>query len=106
MKELLKVLDMTGDEQVKWLLGKGLLRHHPTSGKWVESLADLAIRLRDEVCKNDRTAYKYYCALKDCFGYRRESLGLSSLSFNLWLYKYIKPIDMIIAALIAKEQEQ
>jgi len=72
------------------------------------SLADLAFRLRDEVCSDPNGIDKYKRALH--LIYRRwldKQNGKARLivTFTIWLIAFADPINEIIAALIAKEKE-
>ncbi len=95
--ELLKVLGMTNVKKQTFLIYKygGI---EPT-----ESLADLAFRLRDEVCKTESGCERYYAALEDIYKHRK--IQKQCQSFNAWMTYRIAPIDMIIAALIAKGEQ-
>lgn len=103
IKELLAVLDLPEDEQFLWVY------EHITYEKYechqcggqdtsAETLADLAFRLRDEVCKV--SCEDYYSGLEAVYNHRHAKKYISFYAF--WTYQS-KPIDMIIAALIAKE---
>ena len=112
MTNLLKVLDISEDEQqMIWLIKKevmvGAVLQCKGGGELPcpsESLADLAFRLRDEVC-NPKTYTKccenYYDGLEAVYNHRIKDKQCGSF-YGFQTYR-IKPIDMIIAALIAKE---
>jgi hypothetical protein len=111
MSELLKVLNMTEEQQYNWLW-----KHSTTFGfdlKWIDfnvpsaydhsvkkeitkSLADLAFRLRDEAVKRDK------------IGWGRGVLKVNikcadSKGYECWWQNHSQPIHWIIAALIAGE---
>lgn len=107
-KEHLKVLDMSEDEQIKCLIEKGVtdggLAISQVTNKivphWIRiELADLALKLRDEA-----VPLKYHEALMKVYRYRCKHSKKTppQITFGHWLVEYIKSIDMIIAALIAK----
>lgn len=90
-EELLKVLDMSEGEQLIWCAenaGFDMLD---------ATLADLAFRRRDEVCKV--SCENYYNALEAVYNYKIKDKQCCSL-YAFQTYQ-IKPIDMIIAAMIA-----
>lgn len=102
-KDLLADLDISEDEQCKWLtkyyhdtqaFPHDVIVHHT-------DLADLAFRLRDEVCKV--SCENYYAGLEAVYNYKIKDKQCCSL-YAFQTYQ-IKPIDMIIAALIAKDSK-
>lgn len=96
MSKLLKVLDMNAKEQRAWLLINVFHERMPR-----ESNADLAFRLRDEVCGevvHFAERFKHEMAMRTVYEHSKDK-G----EFLLWLLADAKPIHWIIAALIAKE---
>ncbi len=109
MNDLLKVLDMSEDEQFKWLCDKGITDGslarsqitHKIVTRWIRiEFADLAFRLRPEAVH-----LNYYEALMEVCRYRckHDKRTPPQITFVHWLVEYICAIDMIIAALIAQE---
>ena len=91
-EELLKVLDMSEDEQWEWCIQN--TKHIG------ESLADLAFRLRDEaVAKNHAD---FHNAI---YNIMVKVEGDNKWATAFWGECLAKPIHWIIAALIAKEQD-
>jgi len=100
MNDYLKILDMSEDEQWKWCV-----KNVKAAG---ESLADLAFRLRDEVCSDPNGIDKYKQALHLIYRTwldKQSDKARLIVTFNIWLIAFADPIDEIIAALIAKEKE-
>jgi len=103
MTDLLKVLDMSEKEQRKWLLVNSFKERMPH-----ESLADLAFRLRDEVCSDPNGIDKYKQALHLIYRTwldKQSDKARLIVTFTIWLIAFADPIDEIIAALIAKDKE-
>ena len=96
-QELLAVLDMSKKEQRQWLLVNYFHQRMPGV-----STADLAFRLRDEACKV--SCENYYKALEAVYNHRIKDK--QCCSFYAFQTYRIRPIDMIIAALMAKEKEK
>ena len=96
MNKLLKILDMTEEEQYRWAVGKysKYLARYPQS-----SLADLAFRLRDEAMSSSNLRK----ALLDVHQ-KAEGPQNREQDYGFWFLR-AKPIHWIIAALIAKENE-
>ena len=102
--DYLKLLDMTEQEQRKWLVLHHILKYkqpQPNQIRW-ESLADLAFRLRDEavqLCisweKAKEDVWVYVC-------HKKPDVEISYIGF--WT-NLAKPIHWIVAALIAKGDE-
>ena len=88
-KKLLAVLDMSEDEQWDWVFSQ----HAEVIDSGDESLADLAFRLRDETVSTD---YKSWCEAVD--------VVLENSARGHWI-DFSRPIDWIIAALIAKGEK-
>ena len=115
MNDLLKVLDMSEDEQFKWLCDKGITDGslarsqitHKIVTRWIRiEFADLAFRFRDKVCNPKtytRCCENYHEALEVVYNHRIKDKQCCSL--YAWQAYQIRPIDMIIAALIAKEDK-
>ena len=111
MNDLLKVLDMSEDEQWEWewliehqKIYKYELANYPDNKRM--ALADLAFRLRDEVDFNiylEELEVVYHLWQKR--GTIDEQMENNLITFTCWLAVYITPIDRIIAALKAKEQK-
>jgi hypothetical protein len=110
MKDLLKVLDMSEDEQLFFLHNLWQNRQlpqyygfHPIDDKFPMSdwnrqlLADLAFRLRDEAIEKDLD-------WDDTLILVWEKLG-RPMKYQAFCKYYAKPIHWIIAALIAKDKE-
>lgn len=101
MNDLLKVLDLTEEEQKDWLWNNKLIHED-------ESLADLAFRLRDEavklspVCFQKARAKIYYQVYYYPIG-ERVLQSKNFLCTAEWWLEEAQPIHWIIAALIAKE---
>jgi len=101
--ELLAVLDMSEDEQKQAILD---LLDEETMEWFVDydmHLADLAFRLRDEVCKEINGCEKYHNGLEAI--YVHKCIKKQCRSFYAWLTYQLEKIDMVIAALIAKDKE-
>lgn len=104
MNDLLKVLDMSEDEQGQAILH---LLDDETFDWYVDNdmhLADLAFRLRNEVCKAIGGCEKYNAALEAIYDYK--DIKKLCQSFYAFQTYQIKPIDMIIAALKVKGIEE
>ena len=103
--KLLKVLDMSEDEQRIWLSKHIVMKDG--IGKISDwSFADLAFRWRDEVDFNiylEELEVIYHLWQKR--GTIDEQMENNLITFTCWLAIYITPIDRIIAALIAKENK-
>ncbi len=99
IKELLAVLDLPEEEQQKWMFIHGVIHHHPTDENRIESLADLAFRLRPEPSR------EYHKALRIVFHYWVNKIGSHIFydGYEKWLEFHITAIDRIIAALIVTE---
>ena len=102
MSELLKVLDITKEEQWVWCA-----KNIKAVG---ESLADLAFRLRDEA--ENKEGLWWSGGLSKVFFYLAHSPERFDLSSEdrmrqfQWFGTKAKPIHWIIAALIAKEMSK
>lgn len=94
-EKLLAVLGMNHNKQAVWC-------ENPKHGnrRMGESLAELAFKLRDEVCKI--SCEKYHEALIKVYNYRVIKDNRQCCGFCAYQAYQIKPIDMIIASLIAK----
>ncbi len=96
MNDLLKVLDMSEDEQYLWVKNwqdKNCIKNRAMA---FISLADLAFRLRDEVVTNQGEIAWHKAEVIVC-----EYMGKATC----WISHYGQPIHWIIAALKAKEQK-
>ena len=95
-QQLLAVLDMSEDEQKKAIqrivCPKG-------STNYYCCLESLAFRFRDEVC--GVSCENYYAGLEAVYNHRYAKKYISFYAF--WTYQF-EPIDIVIAALIAKEK--
>ncbi len=107
MNDLLKVLDMSEDEQQIWLIKKevmvGAVLQCKDGGELPcpsESFADLAFRLRDEV-RREKGNYDH--AVYIVFNYEKQKKKYENVFY--WMAYIAQPIHWIIAALIAKEKE-
>lgn len=98
-KELLTVLDMSHNEQAVWC-------EKPEHGnrQMRQSLADLAFRLRDEACKI--SCEKYNDALGKVYNCRIIIGNRQGCGFYAYQAYQIKPIDMIIAALMVIDKDK
>ncbi len=92
-EELLKLLDMSEDEQKEWCVLYTNMRLYEFPDTFAESLADLAFRLRDEAVVKYGDLVWHKAVVKIC-GYMWKETA--------WFKNYGKPIHWIIAALIAK----
>ena len=114
----LKVLAMSEEEQFKWLCDKGITDGslarsqitHKIVTRWIRiEFADLAFRLRDEVCKDSLGCDNYRKALHLVYQSfcksQRGTIRQNLIPYELWLESFIVAIERIIAALIAKESQ-
>ena len=97
---------MSEDEQRDFVRNILITKYHSNwmLDQWDKSrfsLADLAFRLRDEACKV--SCEKYYKALEAVYNHRIKDK--QCCSFHAFQMYQIRPIDMITAALKAKEKE-
>jgi len=106
MNDLLKVLDMSEDEQYYWVCQFHAKYHFKISlfpdnhEEMRKELADLAFRLRDEaVAKNHAD---FHNAI---YNIMVKVEGDNKWATAFWGECLAKPIHWIIAALIAKEQD-
>ena len=112
--DYLKLLDMTEQEQRKWLVLHHILKYkqpQPNQIRW-ESLADLAFRLRDEAVNKTNNyfparmyeVYKHYLQSQ---GMKKEIISREIIweDVDVWFVSVAKPIHWIAAALIAKGDE-
>ncbi len=115
-KELLAVLDMDEEEQLKWLINRDIIKNHwVTTGSQNpiidESLADLAFRMRDEAVKEcDKTKKAFiFQAFIRVYAYsanidlKNDYTLADSLDMEYWVTLYAQPIHWIIAALIVEK---
>jgi hypothetical protein len=103
--ELLAVLDMPEDEQIKWVdshIGRRVIYQNGIA--WYrESLADLAFKERDEAVKTNRQFYEeglYLVSQKRWIDY--QVMKNINIIYEEWCL-YATPIEIIIAAQIAKQ---
>ena len=106
MFNLKQFLAMSEVAQIAYLQKQYLLGHYDNriSEKYTQcSLAGLAFRLRDEADEHSYTnaLYKVYLTL-----IRTKKLCDTEISFQHWTQTRITAIDMIAAALEAKEQSK
>jgi len=110
IKELLAVLDMTKEEQCNWV-DKHCEQEGwtaPISGDFVptESLADLAFRKRNEVCKDTLACVNYHKALyivyRSFCKAQEGTINQNMVYYELWLESFITAIERVVAALIAE----
>ena len=135
IKELLAVLDLPEEEQVEFFYIKGyrhLVDTFPAGGLRIKydednkiisvkhsqsklrfdrrALADLAFRMRDEICKDSLTCDNYQKALRIIYrSFCKSQEGTSKqnmIPYTLWLESFIVPMERIIAALLAKQKEK
>lgn len=111
--ELLKILDISEDEQQIWLIKNevmvGAVLQCKGGGELPcpsESLADLAFRFRDEAnpeayCDTLDIVYQNWIA-RETKNHPTHKL----VAYSYWIAVYITPIDMIITALIAKDKNR
>lgn len=104
IENLLSVLDMSEEEQFEWcaknnLLGGNVL-HTDRDNMY---LADLAFRMRDEAVKKSKKHYRN--ALFMVFRYVTK-IKYSITDYRMYRYvaEYFRPIDIIIAAEIARSK--
>lgn len=122
MNDKLKVLDMSEDEQIRWVAQRYPNERWSFSAHWVNPrnkmvFADLAFRLRDEVKGSEgyekwslgqRIVYDYLFNLPE----NRPSLEYSAKQAENYddqkpfFADKAKPIHIIIACLIAKESQE
>ena len=101
-EDLLKVLDMSEDEQLVWTLKIGHGDRH-----FNESFADLAFRLRDEAVNETNN---FIQGRLDVYQRHIQNQGINQGlmvsdaidDVDVWFVSCAKPIHWIIAALIAK----
>ena len=123
MNDLLKVLDMSEEEQLQWLIDKnitdGSLAISQVTNEivphWIRiELADLAFRLRDEVAKvkdlsdifnPTKLTIAYFDAFMDICDYYKYPWSENKGDVYTWIMYCAKPIHWIIAALIAKDKK-
>ena len=120
-QELLAVLDMSEDEQIDFLYEKELIdqsEYNAIISSCTEEqkeyyinriLADLAFRKRDEVCSDPDGIDKYKRVLHLIYRNwldKQSEIAQSIVTFSVWLIAFKEPIDMIIAALIAKGKNE
>ena len=101
-QELLKVLDMSEDEQKKVI--QGIVCPEGRTNFYC-CLESLAFRLRDEIDFNiylEELEVIYHLWQKR--GTIDEQMENNLITFTCWLAVYITPIDRIIAALMTKEK--
>jgi len=101
-EELLKVLDMSEEEQFKWLRLYGYKLHYTSDVIYNEmQMAHLAFRLRDEA-----NVFMFGDELFMIFYNTEYFKNKDYDTFALWqASKECKPIHWIIAALIAKGEK-
>ncbi len=112
MNDLLKVLDMSEEEQVSWLCNY-IYHHEKGADYWHNflnrhiSLADLAFRLRDDLVKQAPYSMRYAWenALEEVYQYEKE-LNKEGTDKAGWGLDWSQPIHWIIAALIAKNKNK
>jgi len=114
MNDLLKVLDISEDEQFEYLENTGIIDLNKTCfykdyGNTYTidkkgTLADLSFRLRDKVVKNIDISLEVWAkALRKVF--LTEFKGGSEITMLSWYVNCAKPIHWVIAALIAKQSK-
>lgn len=112
-QELLKVLDMSEDEQWTWLGENYYSATERPDTYYSDTLADLAFRLRDEARKTKDTWWAYWDACKEVIDYNWERKWADKQKINnvpmseymaIWIV-LSDAIDQIIAALIALEKK-
>lgn len=107
MDDLLKVLDMSEEEQIEWVEDNCEMEGYecemegyeaPISKLFVitESFADFAFRLRNEAVENDHTAFHNSIYVV------QHHLKQDDWATAFWGEVFAQPIHWIIAALIAK----
>ena len=101
MFNLKEFLEMSEREQKRWLVNNGHIDFRYVKIPWSIVLADLAFRLRDEVCVDEEGIEAYCDALKTVYKIKYVS---ELISYEYWLETMIEAIDWIAAALQAKEQ--
>ena len=98
-QELLAVLDMSEDEQFKWLMDNDIVTSEYVKCSRHLILADLAFRLRDEV-NNGKMHEAMYLVQQNV----KDAPDVLDYATAFWGLYHAKPIHWIIAALIAKEK--
>ncbi len=94
-QELLAVLDMSEDEQFRWLMDNDIVTNEYVKCSRHLILADLGFRLRDEAMNFNKGAWRDATEQiwRECHDYREYR--------NFWVDRS-KPIHWILASLIAK----
>ncbi len=106
MNDLLKVLDMSEDEQITWFYRRHEKELHdivwisPVAKFKQYRLANLAFRLRDEV-RREKGNYDH--AVYIVYNYEKQKRKYENVFY--WMAYIAKPIHWVIASLIAKEKE-
>ena len=111
MFNLKEFLAMSEEERNKWYFIHGVIKHHPTDEFRIESEADLAFRLRDEVDKRylhnlgDQygETHPLYVSMNHVWGMLEHATTYGFDAF--WLYQ-AQPVHWIAAALQAKEMSK
>jgi len=94
--DVLDLLDMTEEEQT--------VECEKYGRQFTESLADLAFRMRDEVCDGFGLRYNWNIALKEVWNKScTQHQKACYISANGWWIEKSKPIHWIVAAIKAKE---
>lgn len=101
-EELLAVLDMSEEEQMNWVWSCfGIARK--------DALADLAFRLRDEVCKDflcENYVKALYVVYRRFCKSQEGTLRQNMVPYDHWLVCFVTAIDRIVAARIAKKEKE
>ena len=110
-EELLKVLDMSEDEQWGWLIynrakyGYVLFQDCLSGNSKRMAIADLAFRLRDEAIMLKEFPFLMARVYNHAHGYKPNKGEIHAPIMMMWIWfaGYAKPIHWVIASLIAKE---
>ncbi len=113
MNNLLLVLDMSEEEQFKWLCDKGITDGslarsqvtHKIVTRWIRiEFADLAFRLRDEAIMLKEFPYIAAEVYNHAHDYKPNKGEIHAPITMMWIWfaTHAKPVHWIIASLIAK----
>ena len=94
-EEILKLHELSEDEQYKWLIDNKVLVYVEPFQKLWESLADCAFRLRDEI------GARFYTAMRML--YDTITNDENPDGFMIW-WMFSEPIHWIQAALLARAE--
>jgi len=105
MFDIKEFLAMSEEARIRWLR-TNIFTYMPYR-EWIRtSLAELAFRLRGEVCRAGRGIDNYNKALYQVYNIwetKQNKNAQTIITYTAWLVAFIEPIYMIAAALAAKE---